>query len=772
MSTTQNNATQAIDMSTMLINATQADELRVALMDKNKRLYDYITERPGFEEKIGNIYLGEITSIEPSLDAVFVNYGSKRHGFLPLKEIAREYFLTQDPEKIERPNIKELLKEGQKVLIQVEKEERGNKGAALTTFISLAGSYLVLMPNNPRAGGISRRIEGEDREELRESLSKLDIPEGMGLIVRTAGVGRSLEELQWDLNVLLNYWEAINKASQNRTAPLLIHQESDVVIRAIRDYLRQDVNEIIIDKQDIFDKAKHYIEQVRPDYTSRLTLYSEKEKIPLFIRFEIEHQIELAYQRTVRLKSGGSLVIDHTEALVSIDINSARATKGGDIEETAFNTNLEAAEEIARQLRLRDIGGLIVIDFIDMTPLRHQREVENHLRNALKLDRARVQIGRISRFGLLEMSRQRLRPSLQEAIQEVCPRCNGQGSIRSVESLASSVIRMIEEDSIKENTAQIQLQLSTEAATYLLNEKRGIITDIEHRQRVSILIIPNPNIQYPNYQIKRLRKNDLIEQTSKLQSSYKLIETSETESPSKKSISSSKAQDQPVVKNLLPTLPPAPASKKPMQGLIKRLWASMFGSTSKEKEKEKEIIEPRTSHQPSTSNRPQHYRAKGGHHKPRPRPIQQKKTQAQAPKPQHDIKQTEEKKPAIVQEQTPITQKEPLSQEQPRDKVAEQQQPRPHREQSRHPHGERHARRRDDKTQRERPTKTAHMEENPTNVPSTQVKKPLPAQAMQEREEQAPIIIRANVKPEPVEIRSEKTEKEQKPKVPENETEK
>ncbi len=560
----------------MLINATQADELRVALVDDNRLLYDYITERSGFEEKIGNIYLAEITSVEPSLDAVFVNYGSKRHGFLPLKEISREYFLTQDPEKLERPNIKELVKEGQKVLVQVEKEERGNKGAALTTFISLAGSYLVLMPNNPRAGGISRRIEGEDRDELREVLSQLDLPTDMGLIVRTAGVGRSLEELQWDLNVLLNYWGAIQKASQERSVPLLIHQESDVVIRGIRDYLKQDIKEIIIDDSNTFEKAKHYIEQVRPDYLSRLKLYNEK--TPLFIRYEIEHQIELAYQRTVRLKSGGSIVIDHTEALVSIDVNSARATKGGDIEETAFNTNLEASEEISRQLQLRDIGGLIVIDFIDMSSIRHQREVENHLRNALKLDRARVQIGRISRFGLLEMSRQRRRPSLQEAIQEICTRCNGQGSIRSVESLAISIIRMVEEDSIKENTAQIQLQLSNEAATYLLNEKRGIITDIEQRQHISILIIPNPNIQYPNYQIRRLRKTDLIEQANKLQTSYKLIEPVEFEVPTKK-IVTGKELDQPVVKNLLPTMPPAPSYKKPMQGLIKRLWASMFGTT-------------------------------------------------------------------------------------------------------------------------------------------------------------------------------------------------
>lgn len=726
----------------MLINATQAEELRVALIDDNKLLYDYITERPGFEEKIGNIYLGEITSVEPSLDAVFVNYGSKRHGFLPLKEISREYFSTQDEEKIERPNIKELLKEGQKVLIQVEKEERGNKGAALTTFISLAGSYLVLMPNNPRAGGISRRIEGEDRDELREVLSQLNIPEGMGLIVRTAGVGRSLEELQWDLNVLLNYWEAIGKASQNRASPLLIHQESDVVIRAIRDYLRQDIKEIVIDYPSIFEKAKHYIEQVRPDYISRLKLYEEQ--VPLFIQFEIEHQIELAYQRTVRLKSGGSLVIDHTEALVSIDINSARATKGGDIEETAFNTNLEAAEEIARQLRLRDIGGLIVIDFIDMTPIRHQREVENHLRNALKLDRARVQIGRISRFGLLEMSRQRLRPSLQEAIQEICPRCNGQGSIRSLESLALSIIRMIEEDSIKENTAQIQLQLSNEAATYLLNEKRGIISDIEQRHHVSILIIPNPNIQSPNYQIKRLRKTELIEQSSRLQPSYRLMENAEVQIPSKKT-ATGKVQDQPVVKNLLPSLPPAPNPKKPMQGLIKRLWASMFGVTTVPKEKEKENTPHhagRTGNGAPRRNRSPH---KGPHHKPR-----QQRTTSPQRNPRYrqgEFKAQEERRPSqVTQEQSITPQKATEKTDLPSAPKEKSESRPPRREYSNRHHNDRRREREDNVVKHEpKPTKPQEQELK-VEMPEQKVTpKPVPEKE-HIKEEQAPIVIRPGKK--------------------------
>ncbi|MBA2654837.1 MAG: Rne/Rng family ribonuclease [Gammaproteobacteria bacterium] len=800
-------------MSTMLINATQAEELRVALVDNNKLLYDYITERSGFEEKIGNIYLGEITSIEPSLDAVFVNYGSKRHGFLPLKEIAREYFLTQDPEKLERPNIKELLKEGQKVLVQVEKEERGNKGAALTTFISLAGSYLVLMPNNPSAGGISRRIEGEDRDDLREILSKLDIPAGMGLIVRTAGVGRSLEELQWDLNVLLNFWEAIKKASQNRASPLLIHQESDVVIRAIRDYLRQDINEIVIDHPNVFEKAKHYIEQVRPDYITRLKLYEEK--IPLFISHEIEHQIELAYQRTVRLKSGGSLVIDHTEALVSIDINSARATKGGDIEETALNTNLEAAEEIARQLRLRDIGGLIVIDFIDMTPIRHQRDVENHLRNALKLDRARVQIGRISRFGLLEMSRQRLRPSLQEAIQEICPRCNGQGSIRSVESLALTIIRMIEEDSIKENTAQIQLQLSNEAATYLLNEKRGIITDIEQRQHVSILIIPNPNIQYPNYQIKRLRKTDLIEQSSRLQSSYRMMESAAIEAPATKKTVSGKTQDQPVVKNLLPTLPPAPSSKKPMQGLIKRLWSTMVSGVSpKEKDKEGTGTSEGGSGTTSTSTRrPQHPRGKGPHHKQRQRtsshktgpkpqryqPIDEKKSHLPHAQPEYQPgyqksleRQQSELQSKERQEQQPSEKIEPQPPrqrpEQPPRERAEQQSRertehaprertesthRPRREHSR-PHHHTDNRRRENKDDRsqkaEEPTQSKPDNVVPITKPEQEQKvhKPIEKEAISSKDEQAPIIIRPTIKKEDDNTNSKANAHP----TPENETEK
>ncbi len=448
----------------MLINATQKEELRVALVD-GQRLFDLDIESPGHESKKANIYKGRITRIEPSLEAAFVDYGAERHGFLPLKEIAKNYFPSGYTYQ-GRPSIKEVLKEGQEVIVQVEKEERGSKGAALTTFISLAGSYLVLMPNNPRAGGISRRIEGDERTQLKAALSTLDLPQGMGLIVRTAGVGKSAEELEWDLNVLLNHWNAIKEASDSNTAPFLIHQESNVIVRAIRDYLRRDIGEILIDSNTIYERAKQHIQLIRPDFLSRVKKYDGE--VPLFSHYQIESQIESAFQREVRLPSGGSIVIDPTEALTSIDINSARATKGGDIEETALNTNLEASDEIARQLRLRDLGGLVVIDFIDMTPVRHQREVENRLRDAVRLDRARVQIGRISRFGLLEMSRQRLSPSLAEASHHICPRCTGTGVVRDNESLALSVLRLIEEEALKDNTIQVLAVVPVAIASYLL----------------------------------------------------------------------------------------------------------------------------------------------------------------------------------------------------------------------------------------------------------------------------------------------------------------
>ena len=505
-------------MKRMLINATQEEEIRVALVDGQK-LYDLDIESPGHEQKKANIYKGKITRVEPSLEAAFVDYGADRHGFLPLKEISREYF-PSGYSFDGRPNIKEVVKEGQEVIIQIDKEERGQKGAALTTFISLAGSYLVLMPNNPRAGGISRRIEGDERQELKDSLGQLEMPDGMGLIVRTAGVGKSYEELDYDLKALLKHWSAITEEAQKRPSPFLIHQESNVVFRAIRDYLRRDVGEILIDNPRIFEEAKVYIQQFRPDFAHRVKLYQGE--VPLFMHFQIETQIESAFRREVRLPSGGSIVIDSTEALTAIDINSSKATKGGDIEETAFNTNLEAADEIARQLRLRDLGGLIVIDFIDMTPVRHQREVENRLKDAVKHDRARVQIGRISRFGLLEMSRQRLRPSLGESATHVCPRCHGRGTIRSTESSALSILRLIEEESIKDNTSQIHAQVPVSVATYLMNEKRDAVRRIEKRHGIRVFVIPNEHLETPNHEVIRIRIDEEIDDVS-----YNLVKAPE-----------------------------------------------------------------------------------------------------------------------------------------------------------------------------------------------------------------------------------------------------
>ncbi len=494
-------------MKRMLINATHQEELRVALVD-GQRLYDLDIESGTREQKKANIYKAKITRIEPSLEAAFVDFGAERHGFLPLKEISKEYFVSK-PERGQRLNIKELLKEGQEVIVQVDKEERGNKGAALTTFISLAGRYLVLMPNNPRAGGISRRIEGDERTQLREAMSGLEIPRDMGVIVRTAGVGRSTEDLQWDLNYLTTIWNTIKSASDERDAPFLIYQESNVIIRAIRDYLRKDIGEVLIDSRAVHNDAVTFINQVMPHYANKIKIYDDA--VPLFNRYQIETQIETAFQREVKLPSGGSIVIDPTEALVSIDINSARATKGSDIEETALMTNLEAADEVARQLRLRDMGGLIVIDFIDMLQSRNQREVENRLREALEMDRARVQVGRISRFGLLEMSRQRLRPSLGETSGIVCPRCSGHGTIRDTESLALSIMRLLQEEAFKERTSEVRAIVPISVATYLTNEKRSQLSRIEKEQGVKILIVPNQYIDTPKYEVVRLRDDHITE---------------------------------------------------------------------------------------------------------------------------------------------------------------------------------------------------------------------------------------------------------------------
>ena len=541
-------------MKRMLINATQQEELRVALVD-GQRLYDLDIESPGHEQKKANIYKGKITRIEPSLEAAFVDYGAERHGFLPLKEISREYF-PSNYSSHGRPNIKDVLREGQEVIVQIDKEERGNKGAALTTFISLAGSYLVLMPNNPRAGGISRRIEGDDRTELKEALSALELPEGMGLIVRTAGVGKSAEALQWDLSFRMKHWEAIKKAAENRPAPFLIHQESNVIVRAFRDYLRQDIGEILIDNPKVLELARQHIAALgRPDFSSKIKLYTGE--IPLFSHYQIESQIESAFQREVRLPSGGSIVIDSTEALTAIDINSARATRGGDIEETAFNTNLEAADEIARQLRLRDLGGLIVIDFIDMTPVRHQRAVENRLREAVRQDRARIQISHISRFGLLEMSRQRLSPSLGESSHHVCPRCSGTGTIRDNESLALSILRLIEEEALKENTKEVHAIVPVQVASYLLNEKREAVSAIEKRQGgVKAIIVPNDQMQTPHYSVLRVRSG---EETQTLSYHLPKLHEAEMALPSEEEHAERKRPEQPALAAfVMPDAPPAP----------------------------------------------------------------------------------------------------------------------------------------------------------------------------------------------------------------------
>ena len=541
-------------MKRMLINATQPEELRVAMVD-GQLLYDLDIEIPAREQKKSNIYKGVVTRVEPSLEAAFVNYGADRHGFLPFKEIAPAYCTGADGE---RQSPRQALREGTALVVQVDKEERGNKGAALTTYVSLAGRYLVLMPNNPRAGGVSRRIEGPDRAEIREILRSLEVPDGMGLIVRTAGVGRNQEELQWDLDYLLKLNDAIQKSAAERSAPFLIYQESNVIIRALRDYLRSDISEVLVDDEEVFRKGQDFIDQVMPYNRHKLKHYHDP--VPLFSRYQIESQIESAFQREVRLPSGGAIAIDHTEALISIDINSSRATKGADIEETALNTNLEAADEIARQLRLRDLGGLIVVDFIDMGPPKNQRLVENRLRDAVKNDRARVQIGRISRFGLLEMSRQRLRSSLGEAHQEICSRCGGQGTVRSVESLALSVLRIIEEEGMKDKTGKVLAQLPIDVATFLLNEKRAAIADLEDRHNVHILLIPHRGLETPHYEIRRIRTDD----TSLEATSYELATPIEEHTRLLEAESAATSGPKPAVERITPSEPaPAPSAPSP-----------------------------------------------------------------------------------------------------------------------------------------------------------------------------------------------------------------
>ncbi len=578
-------------MKRMLINATQPEELRVALVD-GQRLYDLDLENRTREQRKANIYKGKITRVEPSLEAAFVDYGAERHGFLPLKEISREYFSKKPNEIDGRIKIQDVVREGLEVVIQVEKEERGNKGAALTTFISLAGRYLVLMPNNPRAGGISRRIEGEERNELREAIRSLKTPNGMGVIVRTAGIGRSSEELQWDLDYLNQLWTTIQDESNKAKAPHFLFQESNVIIRAIRDNLRQDVGEVIIDNREAYDLASAFIQQVMPNFQNRVKFYEDD--IPLFNRYQIENQIETAFEREVKLPSGGSIVIDVTEALISIDINSARATRGGDIEETALRTNLEAADEVARQLRLRDMGGLVVIDFIDMNANRNQREVENRMRDALEIDRARVQVGRISRFGLLEMSRQRLRPSLGETTSKVCPRCVGQGTIRGTRSLALSILRLVEEEAQKEYSSEIRTISPVSVATFLLNEKRKEISEIETRHNIKVVVIPSESLETPHFEVQRIREQDDVN----TEYSYKLSDTVSDElvSQEKDVVKPVPPAQQPAVKTIAPTQPaPTPsakakAKKKPNNknkkpGLLRRILNSLFGKEQQPQQK-------------------------------------------------------------------------------------------------------------------------------------------------------------------------------------------
>jgi len=562
-------------MKRMLINATQPEELRVALVD-GQRLYDLDIESTGHEQKKSNIYKGKIIRLEPSLEAAFVDYGAERHGFLPLKEVARSLFRSS-PSNGGRLDIKTVLDEGQEFIVQVEKEERGNKGAALTTFISLAGRYLVAMPNNPRAGGVSRQIEGADRDEAREALSEMSIPSGMGIILRTAGVGKSVEELQWDLDYLLQLWNAIDDAANSRKAPFLIYQDRNVIIRAIRDYMRNDIAEILIDDEPLYEQACEFVQQVMPNNIKKLKLY--RDSVPLFTRYQIESQIESAFNRDVRLPSGGAIVLEQTEALITIDINSAKSTRGGDIEETALNTNLEAAEEVARQLRLRDLGGLIVIDFIDMMSQRSQRIVENKLREELKLDRARVQVGRISRFGLLEMSRQRLRPSLEEFSHIVCPRCEGQGTIRGVDSLSLAVLRVFEEEAMKESTTRIIGQLPVDAASFLLNEKRADIGRIEERHDVEILVIPNPNLETPHYEVQRIREQDAPSDDT--DASYQLIAEVEQQEP-QHAVFERATREDPAVKTISPARPKPPAAGKP--GMLTKLITSIFGDAAEKDE--------------------------------------------------------------------------------------------------------------------------------------------------------------------------------------------
>ncbi len=647
-------------MKRMLINATQPEELRVAIAE-GQHLFDLDIEVPSQEQKKSNVYKGKITRVEPSLEACFVDFGSVRHGFLPLKEICEKAYFKEAKKKGGKLAIRDVVREGQEIIVQVEKEERGNKGAALTTFISLAGRYLVLMPTNPSAGGVSRRITGNDRDHLREQLQKVTTPDNVGIIIRTAGVGRDAEELQWDLDYLLQLWTAIEQAAASRSAPFLIHQESNLFIRALRDHLRNDIGEILIDNETVYNDAREFIQQVMPHNLNKLKLYSDQ--VPLFNRYQVETQIESAFARTVHLPSGGAVVFDHTEALLSIDINSARATKGVDIEDTAFNTNMESAHEIARQLRLRDLGGLIVIDFIDMTSRKHQREVEECLRSAMHIDKARVQIGRISRFGLLEMSRQRLRPSLGESSQETCPRCEGYGTIRSVESLALSILRLVEEEVMKEYTGQIIVQAPTEVINFLHNEKRAALAEVESRHKVPIIMLANQYLVTPHFEILRIRKSDVTESPS-----YSRVDQPEAQMiANERTQTHAVAPVSPAVKRIVPDRPAPARTEEKEPGLFTRLAKILF-SHSEEESKSKPTQRTRSAiadggnrgtqqnrrkQKVSASNR-QSSRKPGNK---QPTSANQKKKQAS--KPQRVTKKKQSKKAQSKKAQSKKTQSKP-----------------------------------------------------------------------------------------------------------------
>jgi len=624
-------------MKRMLFNATHPEELRVAIVDGQK-LVDLDIESSAFQQKKGNIYKAKVTRVEPSLEAAFVDYGSDRQGFLPLKEISRIYFKDFDPRtSMGQVRIKDVIKEGQELIVQVEKEERGTKGAALTTFISLAGRYLVLMPNNPRGGGISRRIEGEERAEMREAMSQLNIPQDYSVIIRTAGIGRSAEELQWDMDYLVHLWDAISTAATERPAAFLIYQESNLVIRAIRDYLRSDIGEILIDNPEIFERAQRFMQQVMPQILGKLKLYQDE--TPLFSRYQIENQIESAFGREVRLESGGAIVFDKTEALVTIDVNSARATKGADIEETAFNTNMEAADELARQLRLRDLGGLIVIDFIDMTPARNQREVENRLTEALKADRARVQVGRISRFGLLEMSRQRLRPSLGEASTVVCPRCEGRGNIRDIQSSALHILRYIQEEAMKENTAALHVHLPVDTATFLLNEKRHEISSIETRLGTPVIILPDAEMETPHYHIRRLRSEEYDVEIDVPSYDVEFVEQEEEAPRHGRAAAQPATAEKAAVQEIAHVPPPAPAAVKKQPGFFSKLAKRLFGGGERT-----EVKTPVAS--PARGTRPHQARGSQHHSQRRPDHRGAENRDQRGPRPPHRGGQPPPRSPA------------------------------------------------------------------------------------------------------------------------------